>query len=56
MVSLWAWHAPALFELALRSHAWHHVEHACFFGGGLLFWWPVIQPWPSHPVWPAWGR
>jgi cytochrome c oxidase assembly factor CtaG len=55
MASLWAWHAPALFELALRSHAWHHVEHACFFGAGLLFWWPVIQPWPSHAVWPAWA-
>ena len=54
MACLWAWHTPALFELALRSHAWHHVEHACFFGAGLLFWWPVIQPWPSHPVWPRW--
>src|SRR5262245_35498378 len=53
--SLWAWHTPALFELALRSHAWHHVEHAFFFGAGLLFWWPVIQPWPSRPVWPAWA-
>jgi cytochrome c oxidase assembly factor CtaG len=55
VASLWAWHIPALYELALRSHAWHHVEHACFFGAGLLFWWPVIQPWPSRPVWPAWA-
>jgi cytochrome c oxidase assembly factor CtaG len=47
-------HTPALYELALRSHAWHHVEHACFVGAGLLFWWPVIQPWPSHPIWPRW--
>lgn len=54
MACLWAWHTPALYELALRSHAWHHVEHACFVGAGLLFWWPVIQPWPSHPIWPRW--
>src|SRR5262245_10920477 len=55
VASLWAWHTPALFELALRSHAWHHVEHACFFGTGLLCWWPVIQLWPSHAVWPGWA-
>jgi cytochrome c oxidase assembly factor CtaG len=51
----WAWHAPALYELALRSPFWHQVEHLCFFGTGLLFWWPVIQPWPSRPVWPRWA-
>jgi len=26
---------------------WHEVEYACFFGAGLLFWWPVVQPWPN---------
>src|SRR5439155_1211167 len=29
--AFWAWHTPRLYELALRSHAWHHLEHACFF-------------------------
>src|SRR5262249_13530119 len=42
------WHAPALYELALRSPFWHEVEHLCFLGAALLFWWPVIQPWPSR--------
>jgi cytochrome c oxidase assembly factor CtaG len=23
------------------------VEHASFLASGLLFWWPVVQPWPS---------
>src|SRR5262245_15942179 len=55
MAGLWAWHTPALFALALRSQAWHHVGPRCFFGAGLLFWWPVIQPWPSHAVWPGWA-
>jgi cytochrome c oxidase assembly factor CtaG len=22
---------------------------------GLLFWWPVIQPWPSAARWPRWS-
>jgi putative membrane protein len=40
------WHVPAIFELALRSHFWHHFEHASFFVAGILFWWPVFQ---LHP-------
>jgi cytochrome c oxidase assembly factor CtaG/ferredoxin len=42
-----AWHVPPAYELALRSPGWHEVEHACFLGTSLLFWFPVIQPWPS---------
>jgi putative membrane protein len=41
------WHLPPAYELALRSENWHTVEHACFFLTSLLFWFPVIQPWPS---------
>lgn len=50
-----AWHVPVLYELALRSDLWHDIEHICFFGTGLLFWWPVIQPWPSRPHWSGWA-
>ena len=53
-VSNVAWHVPALYELALRSEFWHDVQHICFLGTGLLFWWPVVQPWPSRPRWPQW--
>jgi putative membrane protein len=49
------WHTPPLFQLGLRSEGWHAVEHASFFGSGLLFWWPVVQPWPSAPKWPRWS-
>ncbi|MED5263061.1 MAG: cytochrome c oxidase assembly protein, partial [Myxococcota bacterium] len=55
VVASWAWHAPALYELALSSETWHQVEHVFFLSGALLFWWPVVQPWPSHPVWPRWA-
>jgi putative membrane protein len=49
------WHAPVMFELALRSENWHTVEHLCFFLTSLAFWWVVIQPWPSHPLWSRWA-
>lgn len=42
------WHVPAAYELALRSENWHNVEHACFFFTSLLFWWPLLRPWPSR--------
>ncbi len=41
-----AWHLPAMYELALRSPTWHQVEHVCFLTTALLFWWPIIQPYP----------
>ena len=47
-VVMFAWHTPRLYELALASSSWHEVEHACFFLAALVFWWPVIQPWPSR--------
>ncbi len=42
-----AWHIPASYDLALRSPAWHEVEHACFLSTSLLFWWHIIAPWPT---------
>ena len=48
------WHTPVMFELALRSELWHAVEHICFLATAFLFWWPVIQPWPSRARWPRW--
>lgn len=53
--ALVAWHVPALFRLGMHSHAWHWVEHASFLTAGLLFWWPVVQPWPGVPRWPRWS-
>ena len=55
VAALLGWHVPAAFTLGLRSEAWHAVEHACFLGSGFLFWWPVVQPWPSVPRWPRWS-
>jgi putative membrane protein len=54
-LALIGWHVPAVFELALRWDWLHKLEHASFLGAGLMFWWPVIQPWPSTPRWPQWS-
>ena len=48
------WHVPDLFELGIQSAGWHKVEHVCFLAAGLLFWWPVVQPWPSFERWSRW--
>lgn len=48
------WHVPVFYELALQSEFWHRVEHICFLSTALLFWWPVIQPWPTRQRWPRW--
>jgi cytochrome c oxidase assembly factor CtaG/ferredoxin len=54
IASTWLWHIPAAYEIALRSDAWHYLEHACFVSAGLLFWYPVIRPYPSRPRWSLW--
>jgi cytochrome c oxidase assembly factor CtaG len=54
-ITLMGWHAPAVFTLALSSHAWHAFEHLSFLATGLLFWWPVIRPWPSDPAGQGWS-
>lgn len=54
VIATWSWHAPGPYQLALRSEGWHQVEHACFIGAAMLFWWPVVQPWPSRMRWQRW--
>jgi putative membrane protein len=49
------WHVPVLFELGMRSKGWHEFEQATFLAAGLLFWWPVIQPWASLARMPRWS-
>ena len=54
-LALIGWHIPTVFELALHWDWLHELEHATFLGSGLLFWWPVVQPWPSAARWPRWS-
>jgi len=54
-LTLVVWHIPTVFTLGVRSATWHTVEQTMFFGAGLFFWWPVIQPWPSSSTGPRWS-
>jgi putative membrane protein len=47
--TLVAWHLPFAYDETLRSPIVHALEHALFFGTGLLFWTRVIDspPWRS---------
>lgn len=53
--ALVAWHVPALLTLSMHSNGWHAIEHASFLAGGLLFWWPVVEPWPALSTEPQWS-
>jgi putative membrane protein len=49
------WHYPALYDLTLRQHGLHVLEHLLFMAAAVLMWWPVLGslsyfPKPSYPV------
>jgi putative membrane protein len=54
-VALAAWHIPAMLTLGMQSDTWHAIEHASFLSAGLLFWWPVVQPWPKSSADRGWS-
>jgi len=43
-----SWHIPKAYEFALSSEPWHNFEHFCFFATSLIYWWPIVQPWPAR--------
>jgi putative membrane protein len=48
------WHVPAAYDFALEHEHWHQFEHLCFLGTSILFWWPVIRPWPTRESYAGW--
>jgi putative membrane protein len=48
------WHVPAAYDFALEHERWHDFEHICFLGSSILFWWPLIRPWPTGAHYPGW--
>ena len=48
-VVLVAWHLPPMYELAMRHHPLHIVQHLCFMTAAVLMWWPVLSPLPELP-------
>jgi len=45
----YVWHLPPVYEAALRHpSSLLHLEHAWYFGTGLLMWWPLVQDIPRR--------
>ena len=42
-IVLWTWHMPALYQAALDNETVHMIEHASFFGAGVLFWSTLLR-------------
>lgn len=40
---LWLWHAPPLFDLALRLPGWHAAQHLSFLLAGIAFWIAMLE-------------
>ena len=50
IIGMWAWHWPALYDLALTNSVIHDwCEHATFLAVSFLFWTQVIPSPPLHP-------
>src|ERR1700733_10391712 len=49
-----AWHIPSAYDFALEHEHWHEFEHICFLTTSILFWWPLIRPWPTTSRYPGW--
>ena len=41
--AVWIWHVPALFMAALADASLHVLQHTCFLGTALLFWWSIFH-------------
>jgi cytochrome c oxidase assembly factor CtaG/polyferredoxin len=50
----WFWHVPPVYDLAVRSNGWHYLQHICFLGAALLFWYAIVRPYPARPRWSLW--
>ena len=47
LVILFLWYAPGLFELTLASEAIRMGAGLSILAAAILFWWPVIEPFPA---------
>jgi putative membrane protein len=54
-LALWGWHAPGLFNAAIEHEWLHRLEHAAFFGTGLLFWRALLNARSDRRIGPALG-
>ena len=49
LLNYFAWHVPPVYDYALEHQSvLIHVEHACYFGTGILVWWPLVHDAPRR--------
>ena len=48
LLTYFAWHLPAAYDVALENQALLHLEHVCYLAAGCLLWWPVFQDVPHR--------
>lgn len=44
VVTVAVWHVPRFYDAAQGQTITHYLQHVCFFGTALLYWWPIIYP------------
>lgn len=49
-LDIYVWHAPALYQAALRHPGIHALQHACFLAFGINMWMCLVGPLPT-PSW-----
>ena len=49
-LALWLWHLPILFRAALLNPVVHILQHGCFFGSALAYWWSVVGGRARNPT------
>ena len=49
-LALWSWHLPILFRAALLDPVVHILQHGCFFGSALAYWWSVVGGRARNPT------
>jgi cytochrome c oxidase assembly factor CtaG len=54
--NLYAWHLPALYQLAIRVDLVHAFEHACLLWFGTALWLALLGPLPKPRWFTGWGR
>jgi putative membrane protein len=55
VITLWAWHAPALYNAALGNENLHTFQHLTFLVAATIFWWPVVAPLRERRRLPSWA-
>jgi cytochrome c oxidase assembly factor CtaG len=42
-LAIWIWHIPALLDATIENEGLHRLQHVCFLGTALIFWWALIR-------------